>query len=70
LIGYDLTDFNIQHLRKGHIDFLLSQQPVQQGHNAVMALYNWIVLGQKQDIEQTPIDIITRENLPFYKNFR
>ena len=67
VIGYDLIEENIPYLEKGVIDFLISQNPVEQGYNGIMALFNFLVL-KKQVIKDRllPIDIITKENLKYY----
>ena len=67
MIGYDLLDSNIKYLKKGTIDFLISQKPENQGFKGVMNLFNTLVL--KQPISPKipmPIDIITNENVDFY----
>ena len=67
MIGYDLLESNIHYLKKGTIDFLISQKPENQGFRGVMNLFNTLVL--KQPISSKipmPIDIITNENVDFY----
>ncbi|WP_212003544.1 substrate-binding domain-containing protein [Chitinophaga sp. HK235] len=67
LIGYDFTQENVSRLDQGHIDFLICQQPQEQGYRGIMALYQSLVL--KVPVEKThfmPIDIITKENHQFY----
>jgi LacI family transcriptional regulator len=67
LIGYDLIEENVDFLKKGTIDFLISQKPREQGYKSIMALYNHLVM--KKDVakdQYLPIDIITRENLEHY----
>lgn len=67
LIGYDFTKENVACLDKGQIDFLICQQPQEQGYRGIMALYQSLVL--KVPVEKThfmPIDIITKENHKFY----
>ncbi|CAL1517690.1 LacI family DNA-binding transcriptional regulator [Chitinophaga sp. MM2321] len=69
LIGYDFTHDNVISLDQGHIDFLICQQPQEQGYRGVMALYQRLVL--KMPVDKTyfmPIDIITKENHAFYRN--
>jgi len=69
LVGYDLLEENIKHLRNGTIDFLIGQKPLEQGYNSFMALFNAIV--RKREIVKNqflPIDIITNENIDFYLN--
>ena len=68
LIGYDLLDESRNFLESGIIDFLIGQQPEEQGYRAVMALFTQLVLKRKVEINQyMPLDIITRENIQYYK---
>ena len=73
LIGHDLTEHNVKYLKKGTIDFLISQNPMLQGYNGLMALFKSIIVRQDVDhIQLMPIDIISRENLEdftFHNNF-
>jgi LacI family transcriptional regulator len=69
LVGYDLLEENIGHLRNNTIDFLIGQKPFEQGYNSVMALFNSII--RKKEVTKNqflPIDIITKENIDFYLN--
>ncbi len=69
LIGYDLVNENIGYLREGTIDFLIGQKPEQQGYLGLMALFQALVLGKKiEQLQYMPIDIITKENVEFYRN--
>jgi LacI family transcriptional regulator len=70
LVGYDLVEANIEHLRNGGIDFLISQSPVQQGKRAIQTLFDFFVWKKEPEkIQYVPLDIIIRENLDFYINF-
>lgn len=69
LVGYDFLSENLEHLKRGTIDFLMCQKPEEQGYRAIMTLYRHLVLSAR--VEKThymPIDIITRENYQFYSN--
>ncbi len=71
LIGHDLLNENVKYLKKGVVDFLICQRPEEQGYNAVDTLFQSVI--QKVAVEEcnyTPIDIITEENLEFYKEFK
>lgn len=69
LAGYDLTDENCTNLEKGYIDFLIGQKPEEQGYLGVMTLYNSLLLRRNVSSKQyLPIDIITKENLKYYRN--
>ncbi len=68
LLGYDLLPQNIEALKKGWIDFLISQKPEQQGYAGIMTLFNILVLQKSVEQEQyIPIDIITKENFKYYE---
>jgi len=67
LVGYDLLPENIHLLKQDRIDFLLSQKPEEQANKGLSALFNLVVFNREPLAKQwLPIDIITRENLPYY----
>ncbi len=71
IIGHDLLKENIDFLRKGVVQFLICQRPEEQGYNAINKLFRHVV--QKRNVSKenyTSIDIIIRENLDFYKEFK
>jgi LacI family transcriptional regulator len=66
LLGYDLIDKNIEYLKNNTIDYLLSQNPIEQGYNSIMKLFQSTVLKEKTEkIIYLPIDIIIKENLMY-----
>ncbi len=68
LIGYDLVEENVMHLKNATIDFLISQSPMTQAYQGIMLLYRKIVLNHEiEDRIMMPIDIVTKENVEFYK---
>lgn len=69
LVGYDLLNENINHLKNGVIDFLIHQNPRQQAYLGMKFLIEHLVF-EKQIPEQflLPIDIINSENVtPFLR---
>lgn len=69
LIGYDFLKENIEYMDNGIIDFLVCQKPKQQGYRALMSLYQHLAFGSPvEKIYFMPIDILTKENLAFYRN--
>ncbi len=69
LVGYDLLDENVKHLREVRIDFLIGQRPFEQGFRSFMALFDAVVLKKSiRKYQYLPIDIITNENIDFYLN--
>jgi LacI family transcriptional regulator len=71
LIGYDLLHENIEYLEKGIIQILICQKPEEQGYRSVFSLYNHLFLKKPVDkLNYSPIDIIVKENIEYYKNFK
>lgn len=69
LMGYDLLKRNIRCLRERAIDFIIAQQPTQQGYSCVESLCNHLIL--KKDIQPCnymPIALLSIENIEFYLN--
>ncbi len=70
LLGYDLVEENINCLKEGKIDFIISQSPFQQGQRAIQTLFSYFVYKKEPvSIQHVPLDIIIRENLDFYISF-
>ncbi len=68
LVGYDLLPENVDCLKKGLIDFLISQKPEEQGYRGIMTLFNKIILKKEvEEVQYIPIDILTRENIDYYE---
>lgn len=71
VIGHDLIKENIKYLKEDLVQFLICQRPEEQGYNSVNKLFRSIV--QKREIQEesyTPIDIVTKENVDYYKEFK
>lgn len=68
VIGHDLIIENINFLKKGTVDFLICQRPEEQGYYSVFTLFNHIILKKSVKSDNfTSIDIITKENIDYYK---
>ncbi|MDD4426488.1 MAG: substrate-binding domain-containing protein, partial [Mariniphaga sp.] len=70
VIGHDLLRENVLFLKKNLVQFLICQRPEEQGYNSINKLFKYIV--QKKGIAKenyTSIDIVTKENVDFYKEF-
>lgn len=71
IIGHDLVKWNVEYLRKDIVQFLICQRPEEQGYNAINKLFRYVV--EKNNISEqnyTSIDIITKENIDYYKEFK
>lgn len=70
VVGYDLVAENIDHLKSGGIDFIISQSPVQQGLKGLQTLFElFIYKTEPPKIQYVPLDIIIKENVDFYVDF-
>lgn len=71
IIGHDLLKENKEYLVKDIVQFLICQRPEEQGYNSVNMLFRKVV--QKRAISKknyTSIDIVTKENVDYYKELR
>ena len=71
MIGHDLVKWNVEFLNKDIVQFLICQRPEEQGYKAINKLFRFVV-EKKQIADQsyTSIDIITKENIEYYKEFK
>ena len=71
LISFDLTSNNIRCLNDGSISILLCQRPELQGFQAVKSIISHLLYKQEETEihHMMPIDIVMKENLPFYQEF-
>jgi LacI family transcriptional regulator len=68
IVGYDLTDENIFHLKNGTIDFLINKHPKEQCYHGIKMIYEYLVLRIPIPAKTLmPIDIIIKENVDHYK---
>lgn len=69
LVGYDLLDENVSHLKNGVIDFLIHQNPRQQAYLGLKFLIENLVFEKEIPSQHLlPIDIINSENVtPFLR---
>lgn len=71
IIGHDLLKENKEYLKRDIVQFLICQRPEEQGYSSVNKLFRKIV--QKRTISKnnyTSIDIVTKENVDYYKEFK
>jgi LacI family transcriptional regulator len=68
VIGYDCIGENIKLLETGFIDFIISQNPREQGFAGINTLFRHLVMKEacSGDVSM-PIDIVMAENISFYK---
>jgi LacI family transcriptional regulator len=69
LVGYDLITRNVRLLKRGAIEFLISQRPHIQGYEGIYSLYSNVVLREKvEKCLMMPLDILTKDNLKYYQD--
>jgi LacI family transcriptional regulator len=68
IVGYDCIGENIRFLEEGFIDFIISQNPREQGYAGISTLFRHLVMKETCAAEvHMPIDIVMAENISFYK---
>ena len=68
IMGYDMVPKNVECIHNGSISFLIAQHAYQQGYASVDALFNAIVMKrQVNPVNYMPIEILTKENVDFYR---
>ncbi|RMD78367.1 MAG: hypothetical protein D6820_10065, partial [Lentisphaerae bacterium] len=72
LIGYDLIEENVDGLRKGLIDYIISTRSEEQGALAIQILFKKVVLRQLEErVDITmPLDIVCKYNVDSIVNFK
>ena len=71
IIGHDLLKENVAFLKKDIVQFLICQRPEEQGYNAINKLFRHVVQKRITARENyTSIDIVTKENVDYYKEFK
>jgi LacI family transcriptional regulator len=69
LIGYEITPQNTDYLKKGIIDFLIGQKPMEQSEKAVKRLFEYLTshtISQKHEFQ--PLEIINSETIAVHQN--
>jgi LacI family transcriptional regulator len=68
VVGYDLIEQNTQLLEKGLIDFLIHQNPKQQGYIGLNYLFDYLILKKELPKNKLlPLEVVLRENLDSFK---
>lgn len=71
VIGHDLLKENVAFLKKDIVHFLICQRPEEQGYNAINKIFRYVVQKRVTAKENyTSIDIVTKENVDYYKEFK
>ena len=68
VVAFDLTEKNVRSLREGSIFALVCQRPERQGFLAVTTLLEYLLYRSSKESGHylMPLDVVLRENLPFY----
>ena len=67
IIGFDTIDPNVKLLKEGKIDFLINQNPIQQGFKSITMSLDYLIHKKVTENKQyLPLDIVVKENVEFY----
>lgn len=71
LIGYDLIPKNAEAIKNDQLLYLISQRPDLQGYNGIKSLSNYLIFKETPPkINYMPIDILIKENVDYYDNYK
>lgn len=71
LIGFDLVEENIRFLKEDKINFLINQNPFQQGFLGLTTLFKYLVRKEQAIPHQfLPLDIVVKENVHYYQDIQ
>jgi LacI family transcriptional regulator len=71
LLGYDLLRKNVEYLRQGVVSYLIAQRPEKQVYCSVRDMCRELIFKQTvTKINYVPIDILMKENIDYYMNFK
>jgi len=66
VIGFDTTPQNVNALKKGGVEFLISQKSFNQGYKSIKTMSNYLIHKEIPSNEiPTPLEIITNENYKY-----
>jgi LacI family transcriptional regulator len=71
LIGYDLLEKNVACLKQGTVSYLIAQRPEKQVYCSVRDMCRELIFKQAiTKINYVPIDILVKENIDYYFDFK
>ena len=71
LIGYDLLQKNVDYLKQDVVSYLIAQRPEKQAYFTIRDMCAELILKQSiTKINYVPIDILIKENIEDYMQFR
>ena len=71
LLGYDLLTKNAAYLKEGIVSYLIAQRPEKQAYCSVRDMCRELIFKQSiTRINYVPIDILMKENIDYYANFK
>lgn len=71
LVGYDLLAENVNYLKEGIVSYLIAQRPEKQAYFSIRDMCNKLIFDRKNEkMNFVPIDILIKENIDYYLNFR
>ena len=67
IVGFDLIADNLNYLKENKINFLINQNPADQGFLGVNSLFRHLILKEEvEKVQYLPLDIVVKENAEYY----
>lgn len=71
LVGFDALANNLKYLKSHTIDFLIDQDPFEQGYLGVKVMFEYLLFKKSpRKYYPSAINIVTQENAEYYRNLK
>lgn len=68
VVGFDTHQNNLKYLQQGTLDFLIDQDPFEQGYLGIKVIFDYLLFRKiPKTIYNTPINIVSKENSAFFR---
>jgi len=69
MVGFDAHQNNLKYLKSGTINFLIDQDPTEQGYMGIKVMFEYLLFKKKpRKIYNSAINIVTQENSEFFRS--
>ena len=67
VVGYDLIEDNVRHLRDGRLTYLIHQNPFKMAYQGMAYLVDHLIFKKEiPSVNLLPLDVVTKENVDSY----
>ena len=65
IVGFDMNEKNIACLKNNELNFIINQQPKNQGYAAIKGIFNFLTKNEDSELNlDIQVEIMVKENIP------